>query len=332
MEDLLRLEKLETCFYTGDGVVRAVNGVDLTIREGEILGLVGETGCGKSVLGLSIMQLLPPNTRVRGKIIFRGKDIGGLPPGEMRKIRGKEIALIPQDPASALNPVLKIGFQVAEVFHWQKGLPWPGSWQGAEKILRYLELPDPAKRVHHYPHQLSGGMKQRVLAAMGMAGEPSLLIADEPTKGLDALVRVQVVEGLRQLTRRTTAALLLITHDLKVAAGLCDKVAVMYAGEIIEAGPTGDILSSPRHPYTRGLLSSLPSRGMLPIRGLGPSLIELPCGCKFHPRCGQAGPGCAREHPPLQGAGGRKVRCLKCDPGGKPEKDFLLRDIKKEAG
>ncbi|RJX24757.1 MAG: ABC transporter ATP-binding protein [Dethiobacter sp.] len=330
---LLNIENLETSFNTGDGVVKAVNGVDLVIEEGEIMGLVGETGCGKSVLGLSIMGLLPTNAEVKGTIAYKGLNLTGLPEKEIRKIRGKEIALIPQNPSTSLNPVLKIGFQVAEVFHLQQRLPWKKARQAAIEMLRSFDFPDPGKRAEEYPHQLSGGMKQRVLAAMGIAGEPSLLIADEPTKGLDALIRIQVVEILRQLVLRTSATMLLITHDLKVASCLCDKIAVMYAGEIIETGPTRDILSLPRHPYTRGLIASLPSNGLVPVRGLSPSLIELPAGCKFHPRCNQAAKDCAQKHPRLEIVDdGCKVRCLFNDQNCKPEKKLFHGSFQKEAG
>lgn len=228
----------------------------------------------------------------------------------MRRLRGKEIALIPQSPSTSLNPVLKVGVQVAEVLQLHQQLSREKAWQAAVELLCSLNLPQPGKRVKEYPHQLSGGMKQRVLAAIGMAAKPSLLIADEPTKGLDALIRIQVVEVLRHLIKSIEAAMLLITHDLKVAGNLCDELAVMYAGEIIEHGPAEDVLAHPEHPYTKGLLESLPDNGLKPIPGQSPSLINLPAGCKFYPRCAKAGDLCMEKRPHLLKVNGRQVRCF----------------------
>jgi len=305
----------------------------LDIEDCKIVGLIGETGCGKSVLGLSVLRLLPRNTEVKGKVFYKGRDILKLTGEEMRRLRGKEMALIPQNPSTSLNPVLKIGTQIAESLQLHRQLSREKAWQAAIDMLQSLNLPKPKKRVEEYPHQLSGGMKQRVLAAIGIAGEPSLLIADEPTKGLDALIRVQVVDVLRQLVLQTGAAMLLITHDLKVAAGLCDELAVMYAGEIIEHGPAGQLLSSPQHPYTRGLIASLPGNGLRPVKGFSPSLINLPVGCKFHPRCPFAIKACTEERPRLvEIEAGRKVRCLLVAQSRKPEKDLLNWNFQKEVG
>jgi len=330
---LLSIRNLETSFYTGDGVVKAVNGIDLDIQDGRIVGLIGETGCGKSVLGLSILRLLPRNAEIRGKVFYKGQDILKLTEEEIRRLRGKEVALIPQNPSTSLNPVLKIGTQIAESLQLHRRLPREKAWGAAVDILRSLDLPNPEKRAEEYPHQLSGGMKQRVLAAVGIAGEPSLLIADEPTKGLDALIRVQVVEVLRRLVLQTGAAMLIITHDLKVAAGLCDELAVMYAGEIIEYGPAEQLLSSPEHPYARGLIASLPGNGLKPIEGFSPSLINLPAGCKFHPRCPFAIKACTEEHPRLvEIEEGHRVRCLLVDQSREPEKDLFNWNLQKEVG
>lgn len=330
---LLATKDLAVSFITREGAVKAVSGVDLAIKKGEIMGLVGETGCGKSVLGLAIMGLLPANAEVKGTVTYKGLNINGLPEKEIKRIRGKEIALIPQSPSASLNPVLKIGVQVAEVLHLHQQLPWKKAHQAAIEMLRSFDLPEPDKRAEEYPHQLSGGMKQRVLAAMGIAGEPSLLIADEPTKGLDALIRVQVVDIFRQLALKTSVSMLLITHDLKVASLLCHNIAVMYAGEIIELGPTKEILHAPRHPYTKGLLASLPANGLVPIKGISPSLLELPAGCKFHPRCELATLNCTKMHPRLHiVADSCKVRCYCNDQSCKPEKNLFHGSFQKEAG
>jgi len=330
---LLSIRNLETSFHTGDGVVKAACGIDLDIEDGRIVGLIGETGCGKSVLGLSVLRLLPRNAEVKGKVFYQGHDILKLTDEEMRRLRGKEIALIPQNPSTSLNPVLKIGTQIGEALQLHRQLSREKAWQAAVDMLRSLDLPSSEKRAEEYPHQLSGGMKQRVLAAIGIAGEPSLLIADEPTKGLDALIRVQVVEVLRQLAQQTGAALLLITHDLKVAAGLCDELAVMYAGEIIEHGPAEQLLSSPEHPYARGLLASLPGNGLKPIEGFSPSLINLPAGCQFHPRCPYAIKACIEKRPRLlEIEEGHRVRCLLVDQSRKPEEVLFNWNLQKEVG
>ena len=295
---LLHVESLTTHFLTEDGVVKAVDRLDLEIREGETLGLIGETGCGKTVLGLSIMRLLPRNVRMEGEILYRGDDLLRLSEEEMRRMRGKEIALIPQNPSASLNPVLKVGGQISEAIELHQGLKRAEAWQKAAQLLKSFGLNSSARGITRYPHQLSRGMKQRVLVAMGIACNPSLVIADEPTKGLDAIVRAHVVESLRRLCSEKRA-LLLITHDLEVAFTLCDRIAVMYAGEIIELAATSSILSEPRHPYTRGLLNSLPSRELKPIPGFSPSLIDLPAGCKFHPRCDHCLEVCNRDHPEM---------------------------------
>lgn len=295
---LLHVQDLTTHFLTQEGAVKAVNRLNLEIKENETLGLIGETGCGKTVLGLSIMRLLPTNVRIEGGILYKGNDLLKLSEEEMRRVRGKDIALIPQNPSTSLNPVLKVGRQISEVVELHQGLGRGASWQKTLKLLQAFGLNSAAKRVTQYPHQLSRGMKQRVLVAMGIACNPSLIIADEPTKGLDAIVRTHVVEFLREL-RSKKRAMLLITHDLEVAFALCDRIAVMYAGEIIELAPAASILGEAKHPYTTGLLKSLPSRELEPIPGLSPSLIDLPAGCRFHPRCPHCLETCDQSHPEM---------------------------------
>lgn len=328
---LLSVRNLITMFHAEEGVIKACDRVSLNISTGETLGLIGETGCGKSVLGMSILRLLPRNAVIRGEIYYKGEDILALKAGELQRLRGKEIALLPQSPSTSLNPVLKIGLQIAEGLQLHRKITWEQARSRAVEMLSFLKLPEPVKRMEEYPHQLSGGMKQRVLAAASITGRPGLVIADEPTKGLDAVLRAQVVGVLRQLVQKTGAALLLITHDLKVAAGLCDKIAVMYAGEILEYGPAGQVLAEPLHPYTRGLLASLPENGLHPIPGYSPSLLELHGGCKFYRRCAQARDICAGKHPSLQPFNGSYVRCLFIDQCGKPKQGLYDRDFQKAA-
>lgn len=331
MSDLLSISNLSITFHTEDGKIKASNDINLKLVEGKTLGLIGETGCGKSVLGLSIMRLLPRNTTIEGNIYYQGQDILKLNEDEMRLLRGKEIALIPQSPSTSLNPVLRIGTQIIEVLQLHKKLSKEKSQETAVDLLRFLRVPEPEKRVKQYPHQLSGGMKQRVLAAMGTACNPFLIIADEPTKGLDSLTKRQMVEVLRQLSKETGVTILLITHDLKIANDLCDHIAVMYAGEIVEYGDIEQVMGSPKHPYTKGLLSSLPDHGLKPIPGTSPSFLDLPSGCKFHPRCMTARDICAKQQPPLVNINGSQVRCMFVDQSGEFEESLYNRGLKKES-
>jgi len=306
---LLDIIHLRTQFPSRDGPVKAVDTVDLKIAEGERLGLIGETGCGKTVLGMSIVRLLQPTTRIEGKIEYKGRDILRMSENEVRRLRGREIAMILQNPTTSLNPVLKVGDQIAEAIRLHQGLRSREASAKAIDLLRSVHLPDAAANAVQYPHELSGGMRERVMIAMGLACNPEFIIADEPTKGLDVRTKMQIVGLLREATDRK--ALLMITHDLTVAGSVCDSIAVMYAGELQEQDSSPGILSRPAHPYTQGFINSLPSRGLQPIPGSSPSLISPPAGCRFHPRCRMATRACERNHPEMvQIEKGHFVRCL----------------------
>ena len=311
---LLGIRNLKVCFYSEDGVVRAVNDVDLDIGEGETLGIIGETGCGKTILGLSILRLLSENTKVEGKILYRGEDLLKLSEDEMRKIRGKEIAMIFQNPLSSMNPVLTIGTQVAEPVELHQHLDNQNAKEKVIEMLKSVRIPSPSKRVNEYPHEFSGGMRQRAMIAMGLICMPSLIIADEPTTGLDVTIQAQIVELMKEVLKDSGTSMLLITHDLGVAAELCDYMAVMYPGEIVEYASVRDMFKNPKHPYTRGFLDSLPGRGLKPIPGMSPSLINIPDGCKFHPRCSYATGRCKKERPQMIEVGEKHyVRCFLYD-------------------
>ena len=294
---LLSITQLKVHFPTQDGVVKAVNTIDLEIANNERLGLIGETGCGKTVLGMSIIRLLPPSTTIEGEIKYKGKDLLKLTEKEIRKIRGKEIAMILQNPTTSLNPVLKVGDQIAEAIKLHQGLDRRAAKEKAVEMLEAVKIPDATKRANEYPHQFSGGMKERAMIAMGLACDPAMIIADEPTKGLDVTVKKQIVKLMKEVTTQKT--MLFITHDLGVAAEICDNITVMYAGELMEYANTEAIFKSPLHPYTQGFLNSLPSMGLKAIKGMSPSLIDLPSGCRFHPRCDCANAKCRTEHPEL---------------------------------
>ena len=306
---LLKITNLKTCFPTEEGLVKAVNTVDLEMANGERLGLIGETGCGKTVLGMSIIRLLQLATKVEGKIVYKGKDLLKLSEEEMRKIRGKEIAMILQNPTTSLNPVLKVGDQIAEAIRLHQGLNKRAAKEKAVEMLESVKIFSPEKRANEYPHEFSGGMKERAMIAMALACDPSLIIADEPTKGLDVTIKMQIVKLMKEVTKRKS--MLFITHDLGVAAEICDNIAVMYAGELVEYAKTEDIFKNPMHPYTQGFLNSLPSMGLKPIRGMSPSLIDLPNGCRFHPRCDHAEEICKNRHPEMEEIeNGHYVRCF----------------------
>ncbi len=291
---LLKIRGLDVDFPTEEGIVRANNKIDLELKENEVLGLIGETGCGKTVLGMALMRLLPGNAGVNGRIIYDGINLLELPEDEMRQIRGKEIAMVRQNPSTSLNPVLTVGEQIAEIYRYHNGIRKENARGETRNMLELVGI-DP-KRINEYPHQLSGGMKQRIMIAIGLALNPKILIADEPTKGLDGNTKKQIVDLMKKLMK--DKSILLITHDLDVAEKLCDRIAVMYAGEIVEIAHKEKIFNEPKHPYTTGLLGSLPSRGLKPIEGLSPSLVSPPNGCRFHPRC-KYNNGCFERHPGL---------------------------------
>jgi peptide/nickel transport system ATP-binding protein len=306
---ILRISDLKTHFPTPDGIVRAVDTIDLSIRGRETVGLIGETGCGKTVLGLTIMRLLQSSTRTEGTIIYKGTNLLKISEAEMRRIRGEEIAMILQNPTTSLNPVMRVGEQIAEAIRLHQGLNKKAAAEKAIEMLDAVRIPSPSQRANEYPHEFSGGMKQRVMIAMGLACNPSLIIADEPTKGLDVTIKSQIIRLLKEVTEEK--AMLLITHDLGVARELCDRIALMYAGELVEYATTGEIFEAPLHPYTRGFLGSLPSNGLVPIPGMSPSLINLPEGCRFHPRCADAKAICQKKHPDMvEIENGHFVRCF----------------------
>jgi peptide/nickel transport system ATP-binding protein len=329
-EVLLDVRDLRTSFKTPEGVVRAVTGVDFQVHRGEILGLVGESGCGKSVTSLSLMRLIAPPGRIEsGEVLFDGEDLLRLPEARMRAIRGDGISMIFQQPTSALNPVMDIGFQVGEVLEAHRNMKRKAARARALELLRMVGIADPERRLKAFPHETSGGMAQRVMIAMALACEPELLIADEPTTALDVTIQAQILDLMRRLQRETGTAIILITHDLGVVAEMADRVAVMYAGEIVEETDTATLFREPRHPYTRGLIQSIPVVGQIRdelavIPGNVPNLIDLPAGCRFAPRC------LARtefevaeaevQHPELRSLDGRHVvRCfLYHDADGNP--------------
>jgi oligopeptide/dipeptide ABC transporter ATP-binding protein len=290
-EAVLEVRGLRTSFHTRAGVVRAVTGVDFTLHRGEILGLVGESGCGKSVTSLSILGLISKPGRVEsGEVLFEGQDLRMASQAQLRSLRGDRIAMIFQQPTSSLNPVMDVGFQLGEVLEVHRGMKRKVARERALELMRMVGIPDPKRRIDAYPHELSGGMAQRVMIAMALACEPRVLIADEPTTALDVTIQAQILELMRRLQEDTGTAILLITHDLGVVAEMCDRVAVMYAGEIVEQTDARSLFRSPKHPYTQGLIGSIPVMGALKpelnvIPGSVPNLIELPAGCRFAPRC-----------------------------------------------
>jgi len=290
-ERLLGISGLRTVFATRDGVVKAVDGIDFHVDRGEIMGLVGESGCGKSVTALSILRLVSQPGRVTaGEVMFDGRDLLKLRGDEMRKLRGDRISMIFQQPTSSLNPVWDVGAQLAEVLEIHRNMKRRAARSRALDLLRMVGIPDPARRLAAYPHELSGGMAQRVMIAMALACEPELLIADEPTTALDVTIQAQILDLMRELRDRTGTAIILITHDLGVVAEMCDRVAVMYAGEIVEQADVRTLFRQPLHPYTRGLIASIPVLGdvreeLVVIPGNVPNLIDLPKGCRFAPRC-----------------------------------------------
>ncbi len=304
--NLLEVKDLRTYFDTEDGVVKAVNGVSFEVRSGETLGIVGESGSGKSVANLSLMRLIaePPGKIVSGSIAFRGRDILRLSPREVRAIRGKQIAMIFQDPMTSLNPFMRISKQLMEVTRLHLGHSKGEAREHAIRMLDLVGIPDAEARIDSYPHEFSGGMRQRVMIAMALSCQPELLIADEPTTALDVTIQAQILELIRRLKIETGASVILVTHDLGVVAGMTDHIVVMYAGRVFEQAPTSELFERPGNPYTRGLLRSVPDpaaeQGKLyQIPGQPPDLARLPSGCPFAPRCERAEEICRREFPPF---------------------------------
>jgi oligopeptide/dipeptide ABC transporter ATP-binding protein len=290
-EPLLTVRGLRTWFFTSDGVVKAVDGVDLNVNRGEIVGLVGESGSGKSVSALSVLRLVDePGRVVGGSITFDGQDLRGASNEEMRALRGSRIGMIFQQPVSSLNPSYRIGFQISEVYEAHQRLKRSEGWERAEAMLAKVGIPDARQRSRAFPHQISGGQAQRVMIAMALAANPALLIADEPTTALDVTIQAQILDLIRDLQADLGMAVVLITHDLGIVAELCDRVAVMYAGQIVEEADTRTLFREPKHPYTQGLIGSVPVIGqrrhrLEVIPGRVPNLVDLPVGCRFAPRC-----------------------------------------------
>ncbi|MCI0393947.1 MAG: ABC transporter ATP-binding protein [Chloroflexi bacterium] len=320
MENILEIKELKTQFFTEGGIVRAVDGVDIVVKRGEVLGLVGESGCGKSVTSLSIMRLISkPGRIVEGQIIFDNQDLARLSERELIDIRGNRISMIFQQPQSCLNPVFRVGDQLAEVLFIHQDLGKEAGEQRAVELLSMVGIPEPEARIKAFPHELSGGMAQRVMIAMALACVPELLIADEPTTALDVTIQAQILDLMRSLKAKLEMSIILITHDLGVVAEMCDRVNVMYAGRIVEEADVVDLFASPKHPYTQGLIGSTPVLGqtdkeLVTIPGSVPNLINLPKGCKFAPRCRARVENqleiCTQEEPQLkQVAPNHWVRC-----------------------
>lgn len=292
MQPVIEIKDLKVYFDTPHGPAKAVDGVSYSVNAGKTLGVVGESGCGKTISSLAILRLIPPSGRIAGgQVIFENRDLLAISDEELRRVRGAKIAMIFQEPMTALNPVFTIGNQVAEAVRLHRGASHKEAWDRATEMLKKVGIPSPEKRVGEYPHQLSGGMRQRAMIAMALSCDPKLLIADEPTTALDVTIQAQILELMVDLKAQTGASVILITHDLGVVAQTCEDVVVMYAGKVVEAAPVRSIFSSPAHPYTQGLLESVASRKrgrgerLMEIKGSVPSLSAMPSGCPFHPRC-----------------------------------------------
>ena len=316
MDSLLKVERLQVQFQTKKGVNTSVDGVSFSIGKGEILGIVGESGCGKSVTSLSILQLLGTNAKIsQGSIKLSGRELLGLSEEEMCKIRGNEIAMIFQDPMTALNPTLTIGEQLIEPLVIHQGYSKADARKEAVEVLKKVGIAAPEKRMKEYPHQLSGGMRQRVMIAMAVSCAPKLLIADEPTTALDVTIQAQILELMLELRQNMETAIILITHDMGVVAETADNILVLYAGKVVEYGSVKDIFNAPKHPYTQGLLSSIPPlqedvEELNTIEGTVPAPGQMPAGCRFGPRCPHAGEHCRREQPGLYPVEGALVSCF----------------------
>lgn len=309
-EPLLIIDGLQTSFRTAGGFIPAVDGVSFSVRHGECVGVVGESGCGKTLTALSILGLVPrPYGAITGgKILFEGRDLVKMTEAELREIRGNRISMIFQEPMTSLNPVYTIGTQMVDVITLHQGLGKREAREVAVEMLRLVGIPDPAKRIDEYPHKLSGGMRQRVMIAMGLSCRPKLLIADEPTTALDVTIQAQILETLKELRHKIGLAIMLITHALGVIAEMAERVVVMYAGKVVEEAPVGDLFRSPAHPYTKGLLRSIPKldsekKSLHVIPGVVPRLGAMPQGCRFHPRCRETMEACSLHEPPRVSVG-----------------------------
>ncbi|MEF2144470.1 MAG: ABC transporter ATP-binding protein [Desulfovibrionaceae bacterium] len=315
-EPILDIRGLTTRFATPQGVAKAVDTVNLALGQGEALAVVGESGCGKTVLALSVLGLVPdpPGRVTDGQALYRGRDLLALSEQELQSVRGNKISMIFQEPMTSLNPVFRIGAQIAEPLLLHRGLDKKQAEERVLELLSQVGLPNPRERARNFPHELSGGMRQRVMIAMALACEPDILFADEPTTALDVTIQAQILDLLAQVRERTAASSVLISHDLGVVAGFSERVAVMYAGRIVEEAATMELYREPLHPYTQGLFKSLPrmtgTARLSPIPGTVPGIFDRPLGCTFHPRCAQAFERCAQQEPPLLDMkNGRKVRC-----------------------
>jgi len=318
-DSLLTIKNLRTCFHTYEGVLTAVDGIDLEVYRGETLGVVGESGCGKSVTALSILRLLAsPPAEIQGEILFDGKNLLNMSLDEIRQIRGNSISMIFQEPMTSLNPVLTIGEQISEAIKLHQGVTHQEAWSKAVEMLRIVQIPSPEIRAREYPHKLSGGMRQRAMIAMALSCHPRLLLADEPTTALDVTIQAQIVDLMERLKEEIKTSVLLITHNLGLIAEMAKRVVVMYAGKVVEEALVEDLFAEPLHPYTQGLLGSIPWMGrkmkagrkqLQEIPGMVPSLLEMPEGCRFHPRCPRMMDICRKEEPPLVQKDGRRVLC-----------------------
>jgi peptide/nickel transport system ATP-binding protein len=316
MEPVLEIKGLKTQFQSKGGLLTAVDGLELSLGRGETLGLVGESGCGKSVTALSILQLLakPAGRIAEGRILFEGRDLVNMSAAEIRRIRGNEISMIFQEPMTCLNPVYTVGFQIQEVLRKHRHMSKREAVSEAVNMLGLVGIPEPEARIDDYPHQLSGGMRQRIMIAMALSCHPKIMIADEPTTALDVTIQAQILDLIGRLKKEIGMSVLLITHDLGVVAEICQQVVVMYAGKMVESADVKELFATPAHPYTVGLFKSLPKIGgkegiLNPIPGVVPSLLHLPSGCAFRDRCFKSNSGCVEEPPWRETRPGHKVRC-----------------------
>jgi oligopeptide transport system ATP-binding protein len=338
MATLLEVKDLRTEFHTQDGIVHAVNGVSFSTDEGETLGLVGESGCGKSVSVLSVMRLIPqpPGKIVAGQVLFQGRDLLKVDDEEIRSVRGNKIAMVFQDPMTSLNPVLTINTQISEALELHLGMTKEQARKRSVELLKMVGIPEAENRIDDYPHQFSGGMRQRVMIAMALSCSPQLLIADEPTTALDVTIQAQIIEIVKRLKRELGMAVIWITHDLGVIAGLADRINVMYAGFVIETAPNKEIFGNPLHPYTLGLLGSIPrldaarKSKLTPIEGLPPDLIQMPKGCPFYARCKFRTDKCLDQNPPLETVALRhSVACWHWDEAQKAHAAGLAEPVRR---